>query len=272
MPYPPWTPVKGLTPLTSSESAELAATLPVTPHYVIPYAGLRHGLDRVFAAGSRTNPDAVVMEHRGTPGEPEFFGPDPEAGWSLLSRIPGWFCLNGTRDDMARFRPILAREVPAPFEVLGDVFFTLDGPPIPHPNPAVRLLGPADIPLLQDFGPPVWGNSYRTFDEMVTTGVVAAAIVEDRPVSVALVSAANGRYADVGVHTLAPYRRQGFSSAAASLVATEVRARGLVPIWSTGSNNLASQRVAVKVGFQPYPPCEYLVCEALKQGGGFRPA
>ena len=271
VPRPEFAPVQGLAPLTRDEAAALAETLPVTPFFVILYAGLHHGLDRAFVAGSRTHPTAAVVEHRGTWGEPEYFGTDAEAGWRILSRVPGWFCLNGSDEDLALFRPVLARELRIPFHEVGDLFFVLEGPPIAHPHPAVRLLRLQDIPLLRRFEAPVWGNSYRTFEEMLTEGIVAGAIVNDRVVSVALVSAANPRYADVGVHTLEPFRGHGLSAAAASLVAGEVRARGLIPIWSTGGNNLASQRVARKVGFRPSGRGAYLVFEDLKASGGFRP-
>src|SRR5579859_3171122 len=270
VPYRDGSPVDGLTPLSERERLELAGALPVTPQSVIAYAGLRRGLDRAFVVGPPRDPEAVIVQHRGSPREPEYFGRDPEAGWSLLSRIPGWTSLNGSTEAMAGFEEIFARKVPLPFRRVGDLFHTLEGPPVPHPDPAVRLLGLSDIPVLSRFEPEAWGNSYRTFEEMVTDGVVAAALVEGRIVSVALLSAQNARFGDIGVHTLAPFRRRGFSTAAASLVAGAVRARGLVPIWSTGRHNLASRRVAAKVGFRPAGEGVYLVFDGLAKSG-FRP-
>ncbi len=271
MPFPEWSPVKGLTPLTPPESFELAARLPVTPYYVVCCGGLRPGIDRAFVAGTRSDPDAVIVQHRSAPHEPEYFGRDPEAGWRILSRIPGWTCLNGSTPDMARFAEIFARETSLSFRQIGDLFYTLETPPTPHPNPVVRLANLPDIPLLQRYDSTVWGNSYRTFDEMVTEGVVAVAIDEGRVVSVALLTASNGRFGDVGVHTQERYRQRGFSTAAAGLVAREVQARGITPIWSTGSHNLASQRVAAKLGFRPFGRWEYLVCDDLQATGGYRP-
>jgi GNAT superfamily N-acetyltransferase len=271
VPLPEWVPVPGLTPLTPSESSELAATLPVTPYFVICYAGLHRGLDRAFAVGPPSDPEAVIVQHRLEPQEPEYFGRDPEAGWRLLSRIPGWTCLNGSTEDMSEFGRIFAREMSVPFRQLGDLFYTLETPPRSHPNPSVRLLGTADIPLLRNYPPKVWGNSYRTFEEMLTEGVVGGAIVDGHVVSVAVLSANNGRYGDIGIHTLEPYRRRGYSTAAASLVAREVQSRGITPIWSTGSDNVASQRVAAHVGFRPAGRGEYLVFDGLGDSG-YRPA
>ncbi len=271
VPYPEWTPVEGLERLTPSESAAVAATLPVTPYYVVPYAGLRRGLDRAFFSGSRSNPEAIILQHPSDPAEPEYLGRNVEAGWSVLSRIPGWFCLNGSTDEMNLFAEIFSREIPHPFHRLGDLFFTLETPPKSQPNAAVRRLRLPDLPLVQRYPGNVWGNSYRTFDELLTDGVVTGAFADDRLVSVAILSADNGRYADVGVHTLEAYRRRGLSAEAAALVAEEARARGLIPIWSTGSHNLASQRVAEKLGFRRYGQCEYLVFDALRGANGYRP-
>jgi len=125
--------------------------------------------------------------------------------------------------------------------------------------------------LLQRAAPEIWAGGYRTYEEALTEGVSAAAIVDGQIVSLADNSAANGRYADIGVKTLEPYRRRGFSSAAVYLVARELQARGLVPIWSTGSHNVASQRVATKVGFQRHWRGEYVVFDGLQETGGYHP-
>ena len=267
-----WTPVRGLTPLTEAEGRELAERFPINPHYVIAYGGLRWGVDRAFVAGSFHDPAAIIVQHRHSPGEPEFFGRDAEAAWRILSRIPGWFCVNGETDEMNRLAPLLTREIPHEPRWLGDLFYTLEGPPRPHSDPRVRLLGIEDIPLLQTKEPSPWAAGYRTYEELLTYGAVAAAIVDGKVVAEAVCTAANRRYADIGVHTVEPFRRRGFSSAAVYLVARELKARGLVPIWSTGSDNLASQRVAAKVGFQPLDRGEYVVFDGLKAAGGYRPA
>jgi RimJ/RimL family protein N-acetyltransferase len=272
IPYKAWAPVQGLTPLTETERIELAERLPVTPWFVIPYGGLRWGVDRAFVSGSPRDPDAVIMQHAGLQDEPEFFGRDPQAGWALLSRIPGWFCVNGPTEEMKGLAEILEREIPHPYRWLGDLFYQLEGPPRPYSDPLVRLLGLDDIPLFLRSEPAIRAEGYRTYEELLTRGAAAAAIVEGRIVAIAVSTAANRTYADIGVHTLEPYRRRGLSSAAVYLVAKELQSRGLIPIWSTGSHNVASQRVATKLGFKPAGRGEYLVFDGLKAAGGFRPA
>lgn len=272
IPYTEWPAVRGITSLSEAEGVRLAETLPVIPWFVLSYGGLRHGLDRAFVAGSFDDPEAVVIQHRASPEEPEYFGKDPEAGWSLLSRIPGWFCVNGPTEDMRRLVKVLEREVRLPYHWLGDLFYTLETPPRRHTHPAVRLLDVADIPLIEQARPELLIGGYRTYEEALTEGTAAAAIIDNRIVALAENSGTNARYADIGVKTLEPYRRQGLSSAAVYLVAQRLQARGLTPIWSTGSHNVASQAVATKVGFRRHGRGEYLVYDGLKGTGGYRPA
>src|SRR2546428_793631 len=80
-------------------------------------------------------------------------------------------------------------------------------------------------------------------------GVAAGAVVDRRLVAIAITSARTARHADVGVATLAPWRRRGLATAAASLVTRAVQAAGQTPVWSCGEDNLASLRVARKLGF-----------------------
>jgi GNAT acetyltransferase len=272
VPYREWAPVEGMVPLTRLQGIRLAEKLPVTPFFVLSHGYLRYGIDRAFVAGSLEDPDAVIVQHRMVPGEPVYFGRDPDAGWKLLSRLPGWFCVNGSTEDLAGLAKVLEREVPLPFYRREDLFYTLEIPPKVHTNPSVRLLGISDLPLLTRALPEIWAGGYPTFEEAVTEGAAAAAILEGRIVSLADNPASNSRYSEIGVWTDERYRRQGLSSAAAFLVAQEIRARGRIPIWSTSDTNLASQRVATKLGFRPHPSAEFLVFDGLRESGGYRPA
>ncbi len=270
--YPALPPVPGLRALEPPAAAELAERLPVTPQYVIPYAGLHRGRDRVFVEGAPEDPDVVVDEHWGTPGELEVWGRHPEAAWKILSRIPGWFCVNGSAEAIARLRPVLEQELRLPYRELGDLFYILEKPPVGAPEVPARRLTLADLRRVDEYEPPVWGNSYATVEELLGTGIVAGVIEDERLVAVAVESARNRRYADIGVHTRSEWRGRGYSTAAAATVASELQARGLTPIWSTSSTNRASQRVAEKVGFRPGEAGAYLVFDDLRTRGGYRPA
>lgn len=271
IPYPPFPQVRDLTPLDPGTMTDLAHRLPLTPQFVIPYAGLRRGRDRVFLAGTVEDPDAVVDEHWGTPGEPEVWGSDPEAAWRILSRIPGWYCVNGTAEAVRQLRPMLERELRLPGREMGDLFYVLDQAPVVRPTPAARRLTVPDLPLVANYSPPVWGNSYASLEELLATGIVAGVVGRGHLVAVAVESARNPRYADVGVHTLAEFRNRGYSAAAAAVVCSAIQAEGLTPIWSTGSGNRASQRVAEKLGFHRIEAGAYLVFDQLQRRGGYRP-
>jgi len=96
----------------------------------------------------------------------------------------------------------------------------------------------------------------------LSESIVACAIVDGEIVATALSSGRSERYADVGVYTRQEYRGRGLSTAAAALVARQLQARGLLPIWSTGGHNSASLRVAHKLGFAEVGRRQYVILEA----------
>lgn len=57
---------------------------------------------------------------------------------------------------------------------------------------------------------------------------------------------------EAGIDTLEAYRRRGFATAAVAGWALAVRALGLVPLYSTSWDNLASQGVAKRLGLMQY--------------------
>ncbi len=272
IPHPAFPAVDSVAALSAEDADRLAGSWPDTPFHTIETSIVRRGLARVFVAGRIQDPDAVVVQPPWAPGELSFRGGDAEAGWSILRRLPGWFCVNGSTEAVREFERIFERELGLPSRHLDDLYYVLEGAPVPHQHPAVRLLTVADVPLLLRAPRSIQGGGFRTFEEMLTEGAAAGAIVDDALVALAVAGAWTERYADIGVHTLESWRDQGMSSAAAYLVAREVQARGRTPIWSTGKHNLASQRVAQKVGYRIYGRAAYVVVDALQERGGYRPA
>lgn len=59
------------------------------------------------------------------------------------------------------------------------------------------------------------------------------------------------RYEDPGVVTEAEYRGRGLSTACAARLLADIRARGRLLTWTTSPDNVASLRVARKLGFRP---------------------
>lgn len=57
---------------------------------------------------------------------------------------------------------------------------------------------------------------------------------------------------EAGVEVLEPYRKRGYASAVVAGWADAVRSRGALPMYSTASENIASQRVASGLGLKQY--------------------
>lgn len=54
---------------------------------------------------------------------------------------------------------------------------------------------------------------------------------------------------EIGITTLEKYRKRGYASEACSRCVQEILNQGKIPLWSTGVQNTASQKLAEKVGF-----------------------
>ena len=54
---------------------------------------------------------------------------------------------------------------------------------------------------------------------------------------------------EIGINTLMEYRGKGFAAAACIACAQNILASGKVPLWSTGVDNVASQKTAERVAF-----------------------
>lgn len=89
-------------------------------------------------------------------------------------------------------------------------------------------------------------------ESWVESAPCLAIVRDDRPVS-ACFSARTSNYAsEAGVETLPGHRRRGYASAVTAAWAREVRALGRIPLYSTSWDNLASQRVAQRLGLVLY--------------------
>jgi predicted GNAT family acetyltransferase len=78
-------------------------------------------------------------------------------------------------------------------------------------------------------------------------------------VAIAFTHARFARHADVAVDTSKEWRGRGFATATASLVVQRLQETGQRPVWSSGEGNLASLRVAQKLGFTPITRRTYVI-------------
>ncbi|HZY69380.1 MAG TPA: GNAT family N-acetyltransferase [Thermoplasmata archaeon] len=248
-------------------------SVPDTPFHVVArhFVAKGTGTLRVVRDPSGEMAAAVVIA-TWAPTEPMGFGPDPGALVRLLLSTPGWDCVNVAAPLAARVAEGIGSALGYPTRYLDDVHYVLDGPPERLPNSSVRLLGLDDHELLADAPLELRGEGADWPQTLLGEGIIAGAVVDGRLVARVNMEAHSERFAEIGAATAEPWRNRGFAAAGAALVAAESQRGGFTPVWSTGGHNLASQRVATKVGFREYGRWTYVIVPALQEQGGFRPS
>lgn len=247
--------VRKMTKLTPQEGLTLADFLGDTPMTVISVSRLKQGMCDAYIAGSLPGVNAALVFDAFCADEPAGFGTDAEALWQLLKATDGWGCINVDSSCAASLGVLIEADRGTSIRYYGDVCHALLEPVQTGwvtqslPNAAVRLLTLGDTARLARAPAEVQGNGYKTHEAMLTDGIAAGAVVDDNIVAIAHTYAETDLHADIGVSTVEQWRKNGFATAAASLVAREIQAKGKVPAWSCGEDNFASLRVAEKLGF-----------------------
>ena len=133
-----------------------------------------------------------------------------------------------------------------------DVYHTLERPVVVGSHPSVRYLTGEDSDLMRAAPIDIQGAclGFGTFERLLEAGFVVGAVIDGKLVAVASTWAVSERYADLAVVTAGPWRGQGLATTFSGLVAAGVRRSGRVPVWSTGEHNVASLRVARRLGFE----------------------
>ena len=238
-----------MTKLTSEECLVLSDVLGDTPMSVIPTSRLKHGGCDAYIAGTLPDITAALIFDPFCPDEPCGFGTDADALWQLLKATDGWSCINVDAACAEPLGKLIEADKGTRIRYYGDVCHALLEPVHRYTNEVVRLLTPEDVTPLAKAPAEVQGNGYKTHEAMLTDGIAAGAVVDNNIVAIAHTYAETDLHADIGVSTIEAWREKGFATAAASLVAQEIQARGKVPAWSCGEDNIASLRVAQKLGF-----------------------
>jgi RimJ/RimL family protein N-acetyltransferase len=250
-------------PLDAASRLSLAAALGDTPETVISVHLLRRGLCRALVAGSPDRPAAAIIQAHALPAEPTGFGDDPPLLWSLLRDLTGWTCVNVPQAAGPALAALIREATGRTCRLYEDVYHVVERPVAHWTDPAVRRLTTADLPRIKAAATAL-GISDLFFGSaaaLLADGYAAGAIVDERLVAVAFTGARSDRHADIGVVTLEPWRGRGFSTAAAALVCAAVQADGPTPVWSTGEDNVASRRVAAKLGFGEVSRRVYVIPE-----------
>lgn len=232
---------------------------------------MRH-VGAAWVRGPLEAPRAVIVRDRWAADEPDVLGDDPEEIWKLLRELPGWRGVHCTTELARGLAPVLERELGRPIELRDDIYHTLEGPATRYPHPDVRRLTEDDAELIERSPPELSPIGFDSTLAALSGGVVAGAVVGGQLRARTSMTLSSEGHADIGSHTLVGWRGRGYASAALSLVASEVRGRGLLPVWSCGGDDLASRRVAFKVGFRECGRRAYVVVPAFEDTAGLRPA
>jgi hypothetical protein len=250
----------------------LADALGDTPETVISGARLRRGLCRAYVLGDMRNIpphfEAAIIQENFAPEEPVGFGTEAQRLWEVLKTVPGWACINVAATLAPALGALIQAEMGVAVRYYGDVYYSLSQP-VQCPDytisgaTIVRRLTCGDLDLIhnapEDIKAELHGQSMPWLNQLLTEGLVAAAITSDTIVAIAQTYAQSEYYADIGVFTLADWRNQGLATATAAIVAQGIQETGRTPIWSTGEDNHASMNVAEKLGFTEVSRRTYVI-------------
>lgn len=141
-------------------------------------------------------------------------------------------------------RATLHAHAPIIREERGPAYWIPDGVQAPA---EVVLISDSTAHLLEDNFP--WTLKWRAG---LKTGPITAAIARGSAVSICFCARLSPWAAEAGVETVAAFRRQGWATATVAGWAVAVRQLGLIPLYSTAWENVASQGVARKLGMVRY--------------------
>lgn len=197
----------------------------------------------------------------GYPPAPRFFMGRTTAGnaWRFRSDLPA--PLVAQLDELCQAEPVptdlhtlpqhyaaikaaLAAHAPITSEYRGPAYWV---PEQDRPPDQVVLLDETNLQFAQPHFP--W---LTATDPYYAMGPVAAAMVDGLAVSICFCSRIPGQATEAGLETAPAYRGRGLAGLAVAGWAAAVRQRGWRPLYSTAWQNLASQRVAHKLGLVCY--------------------
>ncbi len=238
---------------TQEQRDLLADALGDTPETAIANHLLRRGLADAYAADASGRLDGMVVQSHLLRREPWCFGTDPSAIWELLRPLNDWrqpgMSPNASADLAGPLAALMEQDAGVHVRRYGDVYHTLTGDVAEFAVPEVRQLELEDVDLLAAYRRSAQGMSFVTFEDLLTNGAAAGAVVEGGLVALAHTNALTAKHGDIGVATDESWRGKGFASACGNIVARLIRERGRIPVWSAGEDNAASLRIAAKLGF-----------------------
>jgi GNAT superfamily N-acetyltransferase len=150
-------------------------------------------------------------------------------------------CLPGDRGHVAEALPEWRSE-------LATIYRLADGERLPEiPVGAVRLLTPAEVEAM-DHAPV---ELREELVEAARYSPVAATCVELLPVSFCYAGSRTESLWDISIDTLAGHRNRGYAALCVAFLIEHFRHQGLAPVWGAVESNVASMKLAAKLGFTP---------------------
>jgi GNAT superfamily N-acetyltransferase len=160
---------------------------------------------------------------------------EADVGEVMRVRRPGYTCLFAIeRDDLAAAFPRTSRAI----------LHTLPDPDRLPDLDGVALLGDAQLPARADDALAAEIRWART------RGPVWSAWVDGEPVSFAYAPWRSPAWFDVSVDTLPDARQLGLATTVAAAMIRDERTRGREPVWGADEANVASLRLAKRLGFE----------------------
>ncbi len=92
---------------------------------------------------------------------------------------------------------------------------------------------------------------WRDADQWSSAGGGYAAIVDGELAALAFCSYRHDRQLEIGIETVPHHRGKGLAQVAASALIDHCLVRGLEPVWACRYENVASYRLALRLGFVP---------------------
>jgi RimJ/RimL family protein N-acetyltransferase len=217
---------------------------PERPGYLIGSHVLNTGFGQAWADRS-PNPRALLAE---VAGNYQFYG---EAQAFTSQEVAP--LLKGFIDCPLEFEPLVRAACPDLVAWERVVYQLEDLRPISTPVGAeIRRLEAADAPAMASLSPEsnwvikTWGG----VSAAAHSGMAWGAFVEGKLVSIACPFFVGIQYEDLGVATEPAYRGRGLSAACTYSLVQDVLRRGKRVSWNTSTDDMASKRVAEKVGFR----------------------
>jgi RimJ/RimL family protein N-acetyltransferase len=94
-----------------------------------------------------------------------------------------------------------------------------------------------------------WGGGQKSAENMAKSGYAWGAFADGKLASVVNTFFVGEQYEDLGVVTEPEYRGRGLSVACSGAMCADIIQRRRIPSWTTSPDNIASMRVAEKLGF-----------------------